>query len=153
VARTGASTGENIYLADVPIAVFASYLVRVQFANRGVARVVGQFMRTEEYFDYIEGSIGGSAQPNAGAPVLTGARLACPPVGIAEAFYSNVESFDLRRLRNMTESGTLAALRDTLLPRIMSRRTAYPRRRETCGRPCLTGEGPSPNSNSPPSPA
>lgn len=120
VARTGASTGENIYVAGAPVAVFASYLVRVQFANRGVARVVGQFMRSEEYFNYIEGSIGGSAQPNAGAPVLTGARLAYPPADTAEAFQRLVESFDLQRLRNMAESVTLAALRDTLLPKLMS---------------------------------
>jgi type I restriction enzyme S subunit len=77
-------------------------------------------MRSEEYFNYIEGSIGGSAQPNAGAPVLTGARLAYPPADTAEAFQRLVESFDLQRLRNMAESVTLAALRDTLLPKLMS---------------------------------
>lgn len=120
VARTGASTGENIYIADAPSAVFASYLVRVQFANRSVARFVGQFMRTNEYFNYIDGAIGGSAQPNAGAPVLMGARLPFPPVSVTEAFFRLVDASDLQRFRLVAQSHTLAALRDTLLPKLMS---------------------------------
>src|SRR5262249_26279501 len=53
VARTGASTGENIYLSVVPDAVFASYLVRFQFPDPAMARYVGAFMRTPAYFDFV----------------------------------------------------------------------------------------------------
>ena len=41
IARTGASTGENIYVVDPPPAVFASYLIRIQFSSRGLGRLVG----------------------------------------------------------------------------------------------------------------
>src|SRR5207249_2644358 len=64
VARTGASTGENIYIVDCPDSVFASYLVRFRFEDIGMARLVGAFMRSEAYFDYVAGVRGGSAQPN-----------------------------------------------------------------------------------------
>jgi len=83
VARTGASTGENIYLSAVPDAVYASYLVRFQFSDLAIARLVGAFMRTEAYFDYVAGSIGGSAQPNASAKVLAGSELVIPTWEIA----------------------------------------------------------------------
>ena len=63
VARTGATTGANIYIFDPPDAVFASYLVRIQFPDLSLARLVGEFMRSSVYNDYVAGCIGGSACP------------------------------------------------------------------------------------------
>ncbi len=120
VARTGASTGENVYLAAVPDAVFASYLVRFQFASRSLARYVGEFMRTEAYSDYIAGCIGGSAQPNASAQTLAGAPLVIPPVELAQCFFEAVRPMDLRKATNSDECATLSGLRDTLLPKLLS---------------------------------
>src|ERR1700735_2576505 len=82
IARTGASTGENIYIIEAPDAVFASYLVRIQFADLSLARVVGEYMRTAAYFDYVAGAIGGSAQPNASAQVLASGLFTFPPLSV-----------------------------------------------------------------------
>jgi len=120
VARTGASTGENIYLAVAPDAVFASYLVRFQFADPAIARLVGAFMRSAAYFDFVAGSIGGSAQPNASAQVLAGAELVVPPAEIVRRFANIVAPIDNRMAANNDESRTLAAIRDLLLPKLMS---------------------------------
>jgi type I restriction enzyme S subunit len=120
VARTGASTGENIYLSEVVDAVFASYLVRFQFADPAIARFVGAFMRTRAYFDYVAGCIGGSAQPNASAQVLAGAKVAVPPQEIIRQFTDIVAPLDRRIAANSVESRTLAALRDALLPKVLS---------------------------------
>jgi type I restriction enzyme S subunit len=120
VARTGASTGENIYLPVAPDAVFASYLVRFQFAEPSMARLVGAFMRTPAYFEFVAGCIGGSAQPNASAQVLAGATLVVPPPELAKQFADTVAPFDKRIAANNEESRTLAALRDTLLPKLLS---------------------------------
>jgi len=120
VARTGASTGENIYLPVVPDAVFASYLVRFQFADSAIARLVGAFMRTADYFDFVAGSIGGSAQPNASAQVLAGAELVLPTPEIARRFAEIVDPIDRRIAANCDESCTLASLRDALLPKLLS---------------------------------
>ena len=108
VARTGASTGENIYMPVVPHAVFASYLVRFQFHDPAIARFVGAFMRTAPYFDFVAGSIGGSAQPNASAQVLAGAQFAVPPREIARSFSELVGPLDRRVAGNNEESRTLA---------------------------------------------
>jgi len=120
VARTGASTGENIYLPGVSDAVFASYLVRFQFSDAAIARFVGAFMRTSEYFDYVAGRIGGSAQPNASAQVLAGAELVLPNPELVRRYAEIVAPMDNRIFANNEESRTLAALRDALLPKLLS---------------------------------
>jgi type I restriction enzyme S subunit len=120
IARTGASTGDNIYVVEPPAAVFASYLIRLQFTSRGVGRLVGEFTRTSDYANHVAGTIGGSAQPNASAQALAAASLVYPSEDIADAFYRIVRPLDLRRAANERESRTLATLRDTLLPKLLS---------------------------------
>jgi len=119
VARTGASTGENIYLPVVPDAVFASYLVRFQFSQAEMARFVGAFMRTSSYFDFVAGCIGGSAQPNASAQTLAKAELFVPPEQLLKRFADLVGPLDQRIAVNNEESRILAALRDALLPKLV----------------------------------
>ena len=120
VARTGASTGENIYLPVVPDSVFASYLVRFQFAESAMARFVGSFMRTSTYYEYVKGSIGGSAQPNANAQTLANVKIILPRFEIVEYYANLVASFDARIYSNNMESNTISSLRDSLLPKLMS---------------------------------
>ena len=120
VARTGASTGENVYLPVVPNAVFASYLVRFQFELSHVARFVGAFMRTSAYFEYVQNSIGGSAQPNASAQVLAGVELVLPPPDLLRKYAEIVAQMDQRLWHNSAQSITLVNLRDTLLPKLIS---------------------------------
>jgi type I restriction enzyme S subunit len=120
VARTGASTGENVYVVEPPIAVFASYLVRFQFEERGIARVVGEFMRSEMYFSFVKGSIGGSAQPNASAQTLASAQMVFPSASIATRFYELIQPLDEKRAANAKQSESLASLRDALLPKLIS---------------------------------
>ena len=119
VARTGASTGENFYVVDAPDTIFASYLVRFQFDERAMARLVGVFMRTNEYFSYVANNLGGSAQPNANAQVLSGASFVVPPLQIAQKYLDFVEPLDKKIYANNKESRTLASLRDSLLPKLM----------------------------------
>ena len=120
VARTGATTGANIYIVDPPDAVFASYLVRIQFANLSLARLVSEFMRSSIYDDYVAGCIGGSAQPNASAQLLTAVEFAFPPMEVVERFYETVHPLDKRHAANNRQSQTLAEIRDVLLPQLLS---------------------------------
>ena len=120
VARTGATTGANIYIVDPPDAVFASYLVRIQFANLSLARLVSEFMRSSIYNDYVAGCIGGSAQPNASAQLLTAVEFAFPPMEVVERFYETVHPLDKRHAANNRQSQTLAEIRDVLLPQLLS---------------------------------
>ena len=79
-------------------------------------------MWTETYQSFVKGTIGGSAQPNANAQMLAAASLVFPPLEIAKAFYEVVHLFDLKMAADARESAKLAALRDYLLPRLLSGR-------------------------------
>ena len=120
VARTGASTGENIYISSVENTVFASYLVRFQFDDLNFARYVGAFMRTKSYFDYVKNCIGGSAQPNASAQVLAGVSFLRPSTNIIASFAELLERTDNQKVANDRETIVLSSLRDALLPKLMS---------------------------------
>lgn len=120
VARTGASTGENVYVVNPPRSVFASYLVRFQFSDRAVGRWVAQFMRSDEYFDFVRSVVGGSAQPNASAQKLAEAEIVVPNEEAARRFYDAVRPLDERNASNIAENDTLIQLRDTLLPKLIS---------------------------------
>ena len=120
VARTGATTGANIYIIDPPDAVFASYLVRIQFHDLSMARLVGEFMASPAYDDYVVGCIGGSAQPNASAQLLSAVEFVFPPPKIAKQFYNKVYLLDKKRAANDRQSHTLLQIRDALLPKLLS---------------------------------
>lgn len=120
VARTGASTGENMLIVQPPEAVFASYLIRFQFDEPAMARFVGCYMRLEEYFSFIGGIRGGSAQPNANAQQLSSAILAVPPISTVQYFYEIIKPMELLRRRNEDENEILIKTRDLLLPRLLS---------------------------------
>ncbi len=77
-------------------------------------------MRTQDYANHVAGTIGGSAQPNASAQKLAAATMAFPPEQFASAFHQAVRPLDLKRATNEEQSRTLAALRDALLPKLIS---------------------------------
>ncbi|MFA6307201.1 MAG: restriction endonuclease subunit S, partial [Patescibacteria group bacterium] len=120
VARTGASTGENLFIINPPSAVFASYLIRIQFDNIALSRYVSIHMRSSEYFNYIDGILSGSAQPNANAKQLTSFKIQLPSFEILDKFYLLVESLDEKYHLNNNQINQLSRLRDTLLPKLIS---------------------------------
>lgn len=122
VARTGASTGENLYVVEPPDAVFASYLVRFQFNEISTARFVGAFCRSDAYFNHVDNVLSGSAQPNANAQQLSAAKACFPPSGLLSSFYTELNPLDRRIAHNNRESRDLAATRDALLPELLSGR-------------------------------
>jgi type I restriction enzyme S subunit len=83
-------------------------------------RMLGILMESDEYKKYIQTNIGGAAQPQANAVVLTLMRLTVPPSTVGE-------QFDRLDGPVIDESELLAAkiqnlrrTRDLLLPRLLS---------------------------------
>ena len=76
VARTGATVGYAKLIRDEHDAVFASYLVRIridpEIADPGY---VGRIVESDVYKKYVMSRVGGAAQPNASAKVLSAFRL------------------------------------------------------------------------------
>ena len=79
IARTGASTGASLYVKNPPLAVFASYLVRLQAKPDFDARFLAYYLKSKEFWRFIRGVLGDkSAQPNASASTMTAAPLSAP---------------------------------------------------------------------------
>ncbi|RLG30322.1 hypothetical protein DRN98_07475, partial [Methanosarcinales archaeon] len=110
VARTGAFTGHNAYIKNPPDAIFASYLIRLRAKPGVVSRFLYYFMQSPVYTDYIQAAIGGSAQPNANAKVLTGIDLSLPPLPEQRAIAHILGTLDDKIELNRKMSQTLEAM-------------------------------------------
>jgi type I restriction enzyme S subunit len=81
IARTGATVGYAKYIkGDVPKAVFASYLIRIQINDSADSRFIGSLVESNLYKDYILNIAGGAAQPNANAQDLISFQFRLPPL-------------------------------------------------------------------------
>lgn len=121
VARTGATVGYAKRLHKRhPDAVFASYLVRLRPNSDLDNLIVGVFVESQEYKNYVQSRVGGAAQPNANAKVLAGAEILIPPRPLQRAFRAFVEPLIDQREILQLQNQRLRAARDLLLPRLMS---------------------------------
>jgi type I restriction enzyme S subunit len=121
IARTGATVG---YAKRVnkrhPEAVFASYLVRLRLRRDVDNLMIGTFVESAAYKDYVHSRVGGAAQPNANAQVLAAAEILVPTQTLQRAFRDNVEAMTDERELLQIHNQKLRATRDLLLPRLMS---------------------------------
>lgn len=79
LARTGASTGMSSYVRNPPLALFASYLVRLKARPEFDPRFLAYYLKSEAFWSYIRGVLGDkSAQPNASASTMTKAPFRAP---------------------------------------------------------------------------
>ncbi len=121
IARTGATVGYAKRLHKRhPEAVFASYLVRLRLKPEIENLLVGVFVESDDYKKYVQSRIGGAAQPNANAKVLSAAELPVPPRSLQRLFRDSIEpamdQCEILQIQNQQ----LRAARDLLLPRLMS---------------------------------
>lgn len=121
IARTGATVGYAKRLhRRHPDAVFASYLVRVRLLPEFDNLMIGVFMESAQYKSYVQSRIGGAAQPNANARVLTAAEILLPTSSLQRAFHDAVAPmFDQREILQI-QNVQLRNARALLLPRLMS---------------------------------
>ena len=119
VARM-ADPGKSAIIEEEIDAVFASYLVRLKTPSHGHSYYVYGFLKSDVYAEYAEGAKSGSVQSNMNAKVIVGASLVVPTNAAIEQFLRAVLSLRQRLVANVRESRTLAALRDALLPKLIS---------------------------------
>jgi type I restriction enzyme S subunit len=101
-------------------AVFASYLVRLKAKNLTYSYYLFYFLCSDQYLDYADGVMSGSVQLGMNAKVIVDADMVLPPESLVDKFYEQVQSLRKKIVSNLQESNTLASIRDTLLPRLLS---------------------------------
>ena len=121
VARTGATTGyaKRIHKRH-PEAIFASYLVRLRFMKDVDDMMIGIFMESDSYKNYIKSNVGGAAQPNANAKIMSRVTVLIPDFEIQNKFRAIIgPTFDQREILEL-QNQKLREARDVLLPRLMN---------------------------------
>lgn len=121
VARTGATTGYAKRLHKRhPVSIFASYLVRLKIGEEHSNAAFGLLLESDDYKRFIKANIGGAAQPQANAQVLTSIPVVIPPQKLQSDFSSIVEPLldekEILQLKNLN----LRRTRDLLLPKLIS---------------------------------
>ena len=94
IARTGATTGYAKWIKNQPESVFASYLVRIRIKPEHDNKYVGLVVQSDEYKRFINANLGGAAQPQANAQVLTSFPITLPPLDIQRRIASILSAYD-----------------------------------------------------------
>jgi type I restriction enzyme S subunit len=121
IARTGATTGYAKRLNKKhPDCVFASYLVRLRMKSEHSNHAFGLLVESDDYKRFITANLGGAAQPQANAQVLTSLPVAIPPTPLQQRFSSIVEPMLDEREVLQSKNMNLRSTRDLLLPKLVS---------------------------------
>ena len=79
-ARTGATVGKSYLVESVPSnAIYASYLIRIQYSNSISSRYLKYFFESGYYWEQISSSSVGVGQPNVNGSSLGKLKLPLPP--------------------------------------------------------------------------
>jgi len=114
IARTGATVGYAKLIRGNEPSVFASYLVRIRI-NTEIAEpeYVGYVVESDVYKRFVLSQIGGAAQPNANAKVLSSFQLPIPDKATQRHVASILSAYDdliennRRRIQLLEQSARL----------------------------------------------
>ena len=97
IARTGATVGYAKLIRERGLdAVFASYLVRIRIDQESAdPAYVGRIVESDMYKRFVRSRIGGAAQPNANAKILSEFRLPIPDHSTQRRIASILSAYDL----------------------------------------------------------
>ena len=115
-----ADPGHGVVIEEQIEAVFASYLIRFRPFDSSLDRYLQYWLRSHSYWDLVRARQTGTTRPTLNAQVIGNFELLVPPPDIAQAFGKAIDSLRGRTVANVQQSNALAALRDTLLPKLIS---------------------------------
>ena len=115
-----ADPGHGVVIEEQVEAVFASYLIRFRLKDQAYIRYIQYWLRSDGYWELVTSRHAGTTRDSLNAQVLSSFQLIIPPKPIASAFSEIVNALRNKVVAAVNESRTLAALRDALLPKLIS---------------------------------
>ena len=115
-----ADPGHGVMVEEDLEAVFASYLIRFRSKNADHGRLLQYWLKSSGYWELVRSRGAGTTRISLNAKVLSGFPLLVPSSPVARRFANLVRAIRGRVVANVSETETLTAQRDALLPRLMS---------------------------------
>jgi len=115
-----ADPGHSALIEEQVEAVFASYLIRFRPADEVYDRYLQYWLRSDPYWQLVKRRQSGSTRGNLNARVLGAFPLVVPDPQVESQFRKTVEKIREQVVANVKEANTLASVRDTLLPKLIS---------------------------------
>lgn len=115
-----ADPGHGILIEEDMQAVFASYLIRFRPIANYHGRFLQYWLKSSAYWHLVHGRAAGTTRRSVNARVLSLFPLVVPCKAVACAFAGVVGALRDRLVASVREMELLAALRDTLLPKLVS---------------------------------
>ena len=115
-----ADPGHGVLIEENLDSVFASYLIRFRPLHEHHSRLLQYWLRSSRYWELVLGRGAGTTRVSLNAKVLSEFSLVVPTASVTEFFDKHIASLRARVVGNASEIKTLAALRDTLIPKLIS---------------------------------
>lgn len=116
-----ADPGHGVMIEEEEVnAVFASYLIRFRPQQTYYARYIQYWLRSILYWKLVETRKAGTTRASLNAQEISRFVILVPPEPALQIFDQLVTELRNKVVANVKETETLAALRDTLLPKLIS---------------------------------
>lgn len=116
-----ADPGHGVMIEDNSLeAVFASYLIRFQPILESHSRLLQYWLRSDNYWKLVRSASTGTTRVSLNAKVMSKFPLITPPDRTSNLFSEIINIIRQRVLVCTKESSRIIAIRDTLLPKLIS---------------------------------
>ncbi len=115
-----ADPGHGIMVENELKAVFASYLIRFRPIESRTERFLQYWLRSDAYWQLARGRAAGTTRRSLNAKVLSQFPIIAPSTSVTVAFADVVDTWRSRLVKNVEETENFTALRNTLLPKLIS---------------------------------
>lgn len=119
-ARIGATTGKSYIIKDCPLAVYASYLIRVRTKEKVYSTYLYYFFNSDMYWQQINANKGSSLKMGVNGSILAVLKFPLPKIEEQKEIVNILSSIDKKLTQSEYRKQTLQALFKTMLNQLMT---------------------------------
>ncbi|MFH0832006.1 MAG: restriction endonuclease subunit S [archaeon] len=119
-ARIGATTGKSYIIEDCPLAVYASYLIRVRTKEKVYSAYLYYFFNSDMYWQQINANKGSSLKMGVNGSILAALKFPLPKIEEQKEIVNILSNIDKKLTQSESRKQTLQTLFKTMLNQLMT---------------------------------